>query len=468
MKKIPNPKASPFSETSKSRRAFLKGAGLSAASFMIVPRHVLGGIGYQAPSDTLNIAAIGAGGMGASNMSALTSQNIVAIADVDYARVKDSVKNDNRADLKAAYDKAKWHKDYRKMLDEHKKDIDAVVIATPDHVHAVAAMACMKEGKHVYVQKPLTYTVKEARMLDKTAKETGVVTQMGNQGHSIDGTREIVEWIQDGAIGEVTEVHVWTNRPIWPQGVPAPTEAMPVPADMDWDLFLGPAPKVPYHSAYAPFAWRGWVDYGQGALGDMGAHLIDQPNWALKLGYPEKVHATSTVWLGDPINAASYPLASMITYNFPAREGLPPVKMTWYDGGLMPERPEELGPEEKLNTTGGVIMVGSKGKLMHETYGANPRLLPNSLAESYQKPKPTLPRITVSHEMNWVEACKGNAEISCPFSYAAPLNETMLLGMVALRAPGETLTYDSKKMAFDRAEVNQYLDRQYREGWSLA
>ncbi|MEO0332300.1 MAG: Gfo/Idh/MocA family oxidoreductase, partial [Bacteroidota bacterium] len=313
MKKRPNKK------NALPRRDFLKGAATSAASFMIVPRHVLGGTGYQAPSDTVNVAAIGAGGMGANNMRNLTSQSIVALADVDYNRVKESVSRDDRAELKAAYEKAPWYKDFRKMMEEQKDDIDAVVIATPDHFHAVAASAAMQMGKHVYVQKPLTYSVKEARELKRIAKETGVVTQMGNQGHSSDDARQVNEWVQAGAIGPVREVHVWTNRPIWPQGVPRPTaevgndmkwnrggledrmiKAMhgkyKVPKDLDWDVFLGPAPYREYHPIYHPFNWRGWVDWGVGALGDMGAHLVDHPYWALGLEYPDTVQGTSTPW----------------------------------------------------------------------------------------------------------------------------------------------------------------------------
>ena len=295
------------------RRDFLKGAGMSAASFMIVPRHVLGGKGYQAPSDTVNVAGIGVGGMGASNMSKLTSQNIVAIADVDWDLVKNAVKGDDRAELRQSFEKAKWYRDFREMLDQQ-KDIDAVVIATPDQFHAVAASAAMQMGKHVYVQKPLTYTVHEARYLSKLAEDKGVVTQMGNQGHSSDDARRINEWIQAGAIGPVREVHVWTNRPIWPQGIPRPdaSEKIPkdlpwngggvrkriaaalgsnvkVPKDLAWDIFLGPGPKIDYHPMYHPFNWRGWADWGVGALGDMGAHLIDHPYWALGLKYPETI-----------------------------------------------------------------------------------------------------------------------------------------------------------------------------------
>lgn len=478
------------------RRDFLKGAAMSAASFMIVPRHVLGGRGYQAPSDTVNVAAIGAGGMGAANMSSLTSQNIVALADVDWNHVRESVKNDNRQELRSKYENAKWYKDFREMLDKQ-KDIDAVVIATPDHFHAVAAVAAMKMGKHVYVQKPLTYTVHEARVLRQTAKETGVVTQMGNQGHSSDDARRVNEWVQAGAIGLVREVHVWTNRPIWPQGIPRPQSSanlpkdLPwngggvrdrlvkaisgshkVPKDLDWDLFLGPAPKVEYHPIYHPFNWRGWVDWGVGALGDMGAHLIDHPYWALDLTYPKTVEATSTPWGGQGDDLATYPLSTTVHYTFPNRGMLPPVTMHWYDGGIMPPRPEVLPDDVKLDQGGGVIFVGEKGILMHETYGSNPKMYPESLMEEYSNVPEKYTRIQggrQEHEMNWIRAIKGEEKASSPFDYASPLTETMLLGVVALHAPGQVLRYDGEKMAFtNNQEVNQYLKREYRQGWSLA
>ncbi|WPP49894.1 Gfo/Idh/MocA family protein [Catalinimonas niigatensis] len=463
MKKQPNQKGKTM-----QRRDFLKGSAMSAASFMIVPRHVLGGKGFKAPSDTVNIAAIGAGGMGASNMSKLTSQNIVALADCDHDWVRKSVSRDDRSELRAAYEKAKWYKDFREMLDKQ-KDIDAVVIATPDHVHAAAANTAMKMGKHVYVQKPLTYTVHESRVLRKTAKESGVVTQMGNQGHSNDDARLVNEWVQAGAIGPVREVHVWTNRPIWPQGMDRPEGKAKVPKDLAWDVFLGPAPYVEYSPEYHPFAWRGWTDYGVGALGDMGAHLIDHPYWALGLDYPDTVEASSTPWGGKDNSKVSYPLSTSVTYTFPARGMYPEVKMHWYDGGVMPARPAVLPDEVKLDRGGGVIFVGEKGILMHETYGSNPQMYPQSLMEEYADTPQTYKRVETSHEMNWVEAILGNTEAVSPFDYAAPLNETMLLGVVALHAPGETLRYDSEKMEFtNNKEVNQHLSREYRDGWTLA
>jgi predicted dehydrogenase len=447
-----------------SRRAFVKSAALTAAAFTIVPRHVLGGKGYIAPSDKLNIACIGIGGMGKANLKNVApTENIVALCDIDEVYA---------APVFELYPKAKRHKDYRRML-ESQKDIDAVIIATPDHQHAIQTATAMKLGKHVYVQKPLTYTVYEARELAKMARQMPkIVTQMGNQGHSLDESRSLVEWIQDGAIGNIPHVDVWTNRPIWPQGISRPTDAPAVPATLDWDLFLGPAPQRDYNPAYTPFKWRGWVDYGVGALGDMGAHLIDHIVWSLKLGAPVSIEATSSPF-GKSKNAAgkevleTYPLATVVHYDFAAREQLPAMRMTWYDGGLMPPKPEELG-DEALNRTGGVLYYGSKGKLMHETYGANPRLLPKSLMESYKKPAQKLPRIGMSHEMNWVAACKGKAKASCPFDYAGPLTETMILGVLALRAPGRKLLWDSANMQFTNApELNAFIRREYRQGWIL-
>ena len=510
-----------------TRRSFVTTAA-AAAGITIVPRHVLGK-GLQAPSDTVNIAIVGIGGMGGSNARALMSQNIVAICDVDDAQVEKRLDiykqvlnptgttrpgggrtatppkltaaqvaaNQRRAPVNEMEDlrrfmeqqlpKVQRHKDYRQML-EKQKDIDAVVVATPDHMHAVIASAAMDAGKHVYVQKPLCWSVSEARHLASKAKETKVVTQMGNQGHSRDDARLGYEYITSGAIGDVKEVHVWTNRPLgyWPQGVPRPAPipensqlrwdgrgvemrlaaalgaGYKPPAELSWDLFLGVAPKVDYHPLYHPFNWRGWTDWGQGALGDMGAHLIDHPFWSLRLGSPTTIETLST-----PFNGACYPNATTTYYEFPARGAMPAVRLTWYDGGLTPPRPEEMG-EEKLNATGGVLYIGSKGKMIQETYGLNPRILPKSLHESTAKPAAKLPRIAhEEHEMNWVETIKGKAEISSPFEYAAQLTEVMLLGIVSLRA-GAKIHYDGANMKITTPDAaNAFLSREYTQGFSL-
>ncbi len=473
-----------------TRRKFVGGMATSALGATIVPRHVLGGKGFQAPSDTVNVAAVGAGGMGSSNMSRLTSQNIVAICDVDWPRVEGSMRdregnvNPNRVDLKAAYDKAKRYEDFRLMLDEQ-PDIEAVVIATPDHVHAAVASMAMQMGKHVYVQKPLTWSVKESRELARLAKETGVVTQMGNQGHSNDDARRINEIVQAGVIGTVRHVDVWTNRPIWPQGMSSPPPA-PVREGLNWDLWLGPAKYTEYGEGYCPFVWRGWLDYGVGALGDMGAHLIDHPYWALGLSYPSTIEATSSPWGEDVENLGpgpngrpqfertrvSHPLACKVHYTFPGRGMLPPVTMTWTDGGLMPRRPEQLPDDVPLDRGGGVFLHGEKGILMHETYGNNPQLFPRELEQDAARVPQSFKRIpegSGGHEMNWIETIKGNSEASSPLEYAGPLNETMLLGLVALQTgQGVKIEWDGEKgEVTNNPEANQYLHRDYREGYTL-
>jgi predicted dehydrogenase len=541
-----------------TRRDFVKTAAIAGAGFTIVPRSVLGR-GFQAPSDTLNIATVGINGMGSSNTGALMSQNIVAICDVDdvlleraLTRWKEQVyppppaapagggqgggrqggaggggqqaqggaarpvwKEFGKSGLQKEAD-AKWtpnargvdmkkfvdeqipklakYRDYREMLDKQ-KDIDAIVVATPDHMHAVIASNAMDLGKHVYVQKPMCWSVHEARHLAKKAIDKKVVTQMGNQGHSQDEARRGQDYLAAGAIGEIREVHVWTNRPLafWPQGIPRPTamtgtppanwnnsaitrrladvmasNGVSKPATLAWDLFLGVAPDVEYHPVYHPFNWRGWVDWGQGALGDMGAHLIDHPVWGLGLGLPSIIETTSTPFERRPDRGLqSYPNATTTYYDFPARNGKPAVKLVWYDGGLTPPRPEEIG-EERLNGEGGVLYIGSKGKMLQDTYGANPRLLPADKHNSYGPPKEKMVRVpNQAHEMNWVNAIKGKDTISSPFSYAAHLTEIMLLGVAALRA-NVKLHYDAANMRVTNNDAaNEFLTRTYRAGYSL-
>jgi predicted dehydrogenase len=521
-----------------TRREFAETAALAGAAWMIVPRHVLGR-GWTPPSDLLNIATIGVGGMGASNTEAVMSQNIVAICDCDDSLLDDRLKrwrdaaaapppapatpppapatparpqwtNFGTSQAQRAAD-AKWtrttlavdrdrfvteqiprlkrYRDYRQMLDQQ-KDLDAVVIATPDHMHAVIASAAMDAGKHVYVQKPLCWSIHEARHLaKKAAAATKLVTQMGNQGHSQDDARRGQEYLAAGAIGDVREVHIWTNRPLayWPQGIPRPAPikanaaalrwnnadvvkrlgaAMngdyPVPDTLSWDLFLGVAPDVEYHPLYHPFNWRGWVDWGQGALGDMGAHLIDHPVWALRLGLPTSIETVST-----PFDGVSYPNATTTYYEFPALAARPAVKLTWYDGGLLPPKPEELG-EEPLVAAGGVLYVGSKGKMLQNTYGARPRLLPVERHNAYGAPKEALARVPhQSHEMNWVNAIRGRDTISCPFAYASHLTEIMLLGIVSLRAKSR-IHYDGAAMRVtNNTAANDFLTRVYQHGYSL-
>jgi predicted dehydrogenase len=532
------------SSNGATRREFIATGAAAATAWMIVPRHVLGQ-GFTPPSDLVNIAVVGIGGMGASNAQAVMSQNIVAICDVDDALVDGRIASWRRAlqpppaqsatprppgpaaappptlpwqmpgpsDLQRAADE-KWrpapgttnlrrfveeqlprlkrHRDYREML-AMQKDIDAVIIATPDHMHAPIASAAMAAGKHVYVQKPMCWSVQEARHLAAmAARNPKLVTQMGNQGHSTDEARRAQDYLASGVIGDVTAVHVWTNRPLgyWPQGVPRPAKfngdwktlgwnnngvsrrlanaftnkvKANVPKGLRWDLFLGAAPDVAYHPLYHPFNWRGWVDWGQGALGDMGAHLVDHPVWGLKLDLPTSIETIST-----PFNGLSYPNATTTYYEFPARQGMPAVTLTWYDGGFMPQRPVELG-DVKLVGEGGVLYLGTKGKLMQNSTGIRPRLLPVELHNRIGAPPERMPRVpNQSHEMNWVNAIKGTDAISCPFSYAAHLTEIMLLGVAAMRA-GTRLQYDGAAMRVtNHAAANSFLSREYRKGFELA
>ncbi len=448
-----------------SRRKFLGGSAIATAAFTIVPSHVLGGPGKKSPSDKLNIACVGVGGKGRTDIEGVSSENIVALCDVDQTQYKSFEKeHKDKPELMAQYEKAKRYRDFRVMLDKE-KNIDAVVISVPDHNHAVIAMKAMKMGKHIYCQKPLTHTVYEARLLAKTAKETGVVTQMGNQGHASEGARLINEWIWDGAIGDVREVHAWTNRPIWPQGIERPKEIPSVPPTLDWDVWLGPAPWRPYHPAYCPFAWRGWFDFGTGAVGDMGAHILDHPYWALGLKYPETIQSSST-----PMTDDSYPMASIVHYTFPARGNKPPVKLSWYDGGLTPPRPAELEPGRKMGDGGGgVLYIGDKGILMHGTYGDNPRIIPETKMKEYKRPEKTIPRSPGIY-LEWIEAIKTGKKSTTDFSYAGPLTETMLLGNVATRMKDKNtiLKWDPEKMEITNLdEANQYLKMEYREGWEL-
>jgi predicted dehydrogenase len=509
----------------RSRRDFVSDSAKLALGAMIIPRHVLGATPTRrAPSDTLNFACVGFGGMGMSNVAELVDagENLVAVCDVDSAyverqlagrlRPRDGVVSPSAIKLRDAYVKSAKYADFREMLDKQ-RDIQAVIIATPDHLHAPIAVAAMKAGKHVYVQKPLTYSVYESRLLARLAGETRVATQMGNQGHSREGTRRIHDWINAGVIGPVREVHIWTDRPqrYWAQGIPGPTNIpapqttpaaaapatgqpalppappswnvrtveravlsamaanpMDLPAGLSWDLFLGPAPSdIPYHPAYHPFSWRGWVPFGVSAIGDMGAHLMDQAIWSLGLTLPTAITSNSTPWGGPAANPASYPLAMTTRYEFAARGVMPPVTMYWYDGGLSPMILSEVPRPE--GDGGGAVFVGEKGYLTHQTYGDAPKIYPASLAaEAEQVPK-SYPRVDTGHEVNWARACKGEATASCPFDYAAPLTEVMLLGIVALRAgQNKRIEYDAANMRVTNApEANQYLTREYRAGWAI-
>jgi len=453
-------------EKTLSRRTFLGASAAAAAGVMVVPRHVIGATQKKkAPSDTLNLACVGVGGMGFSDTRGVRSENIVALCDVDDEMVAKLLRSDEvEPKEKAMYEKAAKYHDWRRLLDKE-KGIDALTVTVPDHNHAIIAMAAIKLGKHVYVQKPLTHTIKEARMLAKAAKEANVVTQMGNQGHSKEGARLICEWIWDGAIGNVYEVHNWTNRPIWPQGIDAPKEIPSVPSTLDWNVWLGPAPFRPYHPAYHPFAWRGFWDFGTGALGDMGAHILDQPFWALKLGHPTSVQASST-----PFTKDCYPWAEVVTYEFPARGAMGPVKLMWWDGGLTPPRPPELEDGRMMGDEGGgCLFRGDKGVLMCSVYGEDPRLIPESRMKEYKRPEKTIPRSPGIRE-EWIEAIKKGTKSTTDFSYSGPLTEVMLLANIAVRMKDKNmkLLWNGEKMEFTNLpEANQCLSYDYRPGWSL-
>lgn len=420
----------------------------------------------------LNIAVVGVNGMGWANLQGVCtplsqrkegtwpnkdSQNVVALCDVDWDNAKKSFEE---------YPEAKHFKDYRVMLDEMGDGIDAVVIATPDHTHACIAMEAMRRGKHVYVQKPLTRTVYETRILTAAARKYGVVTQMGNQGHSGEGIRRVCEWIWDGAIGDVREVHVWTDRPVWPQPLSRPEDTPPVPEALDWDLWLGPAPERPYHPSYHPFGWRAWIDFGTSALGDMGCHNLDPVFWALKLKYPSSVEASCAKVAGKEF-PESYPAASVVHFEFPAREEMPAVKVHWYDGGLTPERPAELEEGRRMGSQG-AIFVGDKGKLMCGSYGSSPQLIPYSKMKAYKRPKPSIPRVKASHEQDWIQAIQEGRQPSSSFDYSGPFTEMVLMGNLSQIAPGKKLLWDGESMQVtNHPELNKYIKTTYREGWRL-
>ncbi|HEX9186983.1 MAG TPA: Gfo/Idh/MocA family oxidoreductase [Vicinamibacteria bacterium] len=446
-----------------SRRQFASTTALAALSAAIVPSRVLGA---QAPSNKLNIAAIGIGGMGGANLKGCENESIVALCDVDRAYAEKTV---------ALYPRARFYSDYRVMLDKE-KDIDAVVIATPDHTHAVITMAVLEAGKHVFCQKPLTHTVFEARKITEAARRYKVVTQMGNQGHSYESMRVLKEWLDDGAIGKVTEVHAWTDRPVggdpWSDfaQLARPRDTPPVPETLDWDLWLGPVRYRPYHPEYHPTKWRAWLDFGTGALGDMGCHILDPAFWALELGPPRTVQATSTHFEPE-VAAETFPRASIVRYEFPARGKRPPVKLTWYDGRLLPPIPRDLEPGRALPASG-ALLIGTKGTIVHGSHGADGvRLVPEKRMQEYKRPPRKLRRITEGHEGDWIRACKegpGGTPPCSPFEYGGALTEMVLLGMVALRLKDRRLEWDSSGLRFtNNDKANELLHTPYREGWRL-
>ena len=443
-----------------NRRQFLKCNSAFGVGFWIGANHALAE--SRSANDKLNIAMIGCGGKGSTNLLLFSrpDTNIVALCDVDDQRGAQGF---------ALHPAAKRYHDFRELLDKQ-KDIDAVVISTPDHTHAAAAIGAMKLGKHVYCEKPMAHSVHAARMMTRAAAETNVATQMGNQGHAGKTLRRAVQLVQEGVIGKVREFHAWTNRPSWPQGMDRPTAAMPVPPGLLWDLWLGPAPERPYHEAYVPFKWCGWWDFGTGALGDMACHVIDLGFWALQLGYPISVEAEVSM-----IHDESAPSWSIIRYEFPARGDLPPVKFTWYDGG---KQPDPALVDGQIMPSHGSLLIGDQGKMfVPETYRARFLLLPLEKFADLQDPttKPTdkiskLEEISMAtnHCHEWVAACKGGPPAKSNFvDYAGLLTEVVLLGNVAMRV-GKRLEWDGPNMkAIDCPEADRFVRRVYRNDWML-
>jgi predicted dehydrogenase len=460
-----------------TRRKFMASSA-AAAGVTIVPSSVLGATGNPAPSQKVNVAVIGVGGMGTVNLGALLGHadvQVVALCDVDEG--SDGTGGQRGSALKQAHrfvtetysEQAKsgaykgcgTYASFDEML-ENEESIDAVVVATPDHNHAVATMAAIKKGKHVYCEKPLTHSVYETRIITEAARAAGVATQMGNQGHSGEGIRLTVEWIRAGAIGPIREVHGWTSagRDEWSASPDRPEDTPPVPETLDWDRWLGPAPERPYHPAYAPYNWRGWWDFGNGAIGDMACHNLDPAIWALDLGFPTTVEASSTMF-----NDETVPVGALYQYEFPARGEMPPVTMKWYDGGLMPPRPEGLEDSRRMGDNG-IYFVGDDGVIKCPGWGGAPRIIPEKKMKAFERPEKTIPRVE-GHHRDWLNACKGGDSASSNFNYSGPLTEIALVGTVALRC-GKKIQWDGESMtAANAPEADQYVRPAYRDGWTL-
>ena len=471
------------------RRSFVKKVAASSAAFTIVPSHVLGKT-HIPPSDTLYVAAFGVGGRGRGVIRGMNDTGrvkFVALCDVDDKRAASTYRQ---------FPDVPRYKDFRKVYDELLGDIDAIMVATPDHTHASTAIPFMKANKHAYVEKPLTHNIYEARLMTRIAKEQGIVTQMGNQGASSEGSRKAKEWVESGVIGKIHTIDCWSNRPVWPQGVPLPEKRMRIPKSLDWDLWLGPAEMRDYHSSYLPFKWRGFWDFGTGALGDMGCHIIETPFSVLDLGYPKEAEAScTTVWVDDFVVADyshSCPPSSKIHLKFD-HPGHGEIALNWYDGGIMPNLPDELKDGETIGTSdGGTVMYGEKGILVADVYSRNARLLPSETMDLFNSPQPYLPRIEGNidgHIANFVEGCLSGTKTASPFERSGPLTEIVLMGNLAVRAfqyrerisatvPGERdrfsypgrrkLMWDGENMKITNyPKANDWVNRSYREGWAL-
>jgi predicted dehydrogenase len=503
-------------ESSVSRRRFLKQAATAAVGVTIVPRRVLGGAGYVPPSDKVNIAFIGVGSQGLRVMLHFLKEpdvQGVAVCDVnkssdDYPQwdthefcksVRTLLGVDSGWDwlspdqpiqlthsLKAVsgvagrepsqkivdgyygtqqrsgnYHGCAAYADFRELL-EKQKDVDAVVVCTTDNLHAAVSVAAMKKHKHVFCQKPLTHTIYEARRMAEVARETGVATQIAVVNQASEDTRLLCEWIWDGAIGSVREVANWSNRPFWAQGIERPKDTQPVPAGLDWDLWLGPAPERPFHHAYLPFVWRGWIDFGCGALGDMGCYSYDTIFRVMKLEAPSAIEASSSERYEE-----TYPIASIVRYDFPARGDMPSVRFTWYDGGLKPGRPEELqGTAPQEGEDEGLLFIGDRGKILCRFSGGHPRIIPQAKMDSYKQPPKTLPR-SPGNEREWLDACKGGSvKPGGNFEFSGMVTETLLLGNIAALV-GQKLTWDRSNLKVNSDSAQKYIRPERRRGWEL-
>jgi predicted dehydrogenase len=440
-----------------NRREFLHKAAGSVAAFTIVPRHVLGA-GKTAPSDKLNIACIGVGGRGGASVGACSGENIVALCDVDMRRASGQFKK---------FPRAKNYHDFRKMLDEMDNQIDAVTVATPDHTHAVACMDAIRRRKHVYCEKPLAHSIYEIRELMKAARKHKVVTQLGNQGHSFDHIRLFCEWIWDGAIGDVYEVHAGcTADHCKIDQLSKRSEKHDIPPELDWDLWLGPAKYRTYNPMYLPGSWRGWMPFGSGTIGDWVCHVVDPVFWALDLGAPKTIQAQAEGY--DPkVHADTFPHGSVITFEFPAKGKRGPVKLLWHSGRKVIPRPVELEEGRKLSKTGAIV-IGDKGKIMYGSHGAGGvRIIPESKMKAYKQPPQTLPRVR-GHHNDWLQAIKNNKQAGSNYDYGGPLTELAQLGIIAMKMLGRKLEWDGQNMRFTNCdEANQCINPPYREGWTL-
>ncbi len=441
-----------------TRRELVKTAGAAVAVATIVPRHAVAQSGKTSPNEKLNIAGIGVGGMGAGDLNAVSGENIVALCDVDARRAANSFRR---------WPDAPKFQDFRKMFDAMEKKIDAVVVATPDHFHAVAAMAAIQRGKHVYCEKPLAHSVYECRALMKAAKERNIVTQLGNQGHSFETIRIFCEWIWDGAIGKVHTIHAGcaaVNSGL--DALPRLKEKHAVPAELHWDMWLGPAQPRPYHPAYLPGAWRGWVPFGNGTVGDWTCHVVDPVFWALDLGAPATI--TAQVKDYDPkTQGDAFPKGEIITYEFPAKGARGPITMHWYSGTERIPRPADLEPNRKPVETGAVVL-GDKGTIMYGSHGAGGvRIIPEAKMKEYKRPEPKIPRVR-EHHHDWLEAIRHGRKAGSDFSYGAPLTEIAMLGVIAIKFPGVKLQWDAAAMRFTNCpEANPFVNPPYRSGWTL-